>query len=104
MKIAMNTSAHEAGTSASLSIAHLNLPILGMTCGSCVGRVEKALKAVPGVREVKRSKLSRGMDEGVRYQIWKLRQASLVDPDAFCVSWIQWRLRIGYASARALRD
>ncbi|WP_228896850.1 heavy metal translocating P-type ATPase [Acidovorax sp. Leaf73] len=48
----MNTSAHEAGPSASLSIAHLNLPILGMTCGSCVGRVEKALKAVPGVREV----------------------------------------------------
>ncbi len=38
----MNTSAHEAGPSASLSIAHLNLPILGMTCGSCVGRVEKA--------------------------------------------------------------
>jgi len=52
MEIAMNTSAHEAGPSASLSIAHLNLPILGMTCGSCVGRVEKALKAVPGVREV----------------------------------------------------
>lgn len=48
----MNTSAHEAGPTASLSIAHLNLPILGMTCGSCVGRVEKALKAVPGVREV----------------------------------------------------
>ena len=48
----MNTSAHEAGPSASLSIALLNLPILGMTCGSCVGRVEKALKAVPGVREV----------------------------------------------------
>lgn len=48
----MNTSAHEAGPSASLSIAHLNLPILGMTCGSCVGRVERALKAVPGVSEV----------------------------------------------------
>ena len=27
----------------------LSLPIEGMTCASCVGRVEKALKAVPGV-------------------------------------------------------
>jgi Cu+-exporting ATPase len=27
-----------------------DLPILGMTCASCVGRVEKAIKAVPGVR------------------------------------------------------
>ena len=25
------------------------LPIEGMTCASCVGRVERALKAVPGV-------------------------------------------------------
>lgn len=27
----------------------LNLSISGMTCGHCVGRVEKALKAVDGV-------------------------------------------------------
>ena len=27
----------------------ISLPIEGMTCASCVGRVEKALKAVPGV-------------------------------------------------------
>lgn len=27
----------------------LTLPIEGMTCASCVGRVEKALRAVPGV-------------------------------------------------------
>ena len=26
-----------------------SLPIEGMTCASCVGRVERALKAVPGV-------------------------------------------------------
>src|SRR5690606_33828989 len=26
------------------------LPITGMTCASCVGRVERSLKAVPGVR------------------------------------------------------
>lgn len=28
----------------------LRLPVAGMTCASCVARVEKALKAVPGVR------------------------------------------------------
>lgn len=30
----------------------LSLPIEGMTCASCVGRVEKALQAVPGVETV----------------------------------------------------
>ena len=29
----------------------LNLSIGGMTCASCVGRVERALKKVPGVQE-----------------------------------------------------
>jgi Au+-exporting ATPase len=29
----------------------LSIPIEGMTCASCVGRVEKALKAVPGVAD-----------------------------------------------------
>ncbi|NNG61748.1 heavy-metal-associated domain-containing protein, partial [Pseudomonas fragi] len=28
--------------------ARLSLPVEGMTCASCVGRVERALKAVPG--------------------------------------------------------
>ncbi|HEY6918326.1 MAG TPA: heavy metal-associated domain-containing protein, partial [Tabrizicola sp.] len=27
----------------------LALPVSGMTCASCAGRVERALKAVPGV-------------------------------------------------------
>ena len=27
----------------------LTLPVEGMTCASCVGRVERALRAVPGV-------------------------------------------------------
>ncbi|NTX78765.1 copper-translocating P-type ATPase [Serratia proteamaculans] len=30
-------------------VARLSLPVDGMTCASCVGRVERALKAVPGV-------------------------------------------------------
>src|SRR4051812_28271045 len=29
----------------------LNLPVSGMTCASCAGRVEKALRAVSGVAE-----------------------------------------------------
>jgi Au+-exporting ATPase len=32
-----------------LAGASISLPIEGMTCASCVGRVERALKAVPGV-------------------------------------------------------
>ncbi len=28
----------------------LDLPIVGMTCASCVARVEKVLRAVPGVQ------------------------------------------------------
>lgn len=32
--------------------ATISLPIEGMTCASCVGRVERALKAVPGVETV----------------------------------------------------
>ena len=33
------------------SLKVLDLPVLGMTCASCVGRVEKAVRAVPGVTE-----------------------------------------------------
>ena len=33
------------------SLKALDLPVLGMTCASCVGRVEKAVRAVPGVTE-----------------------------------------------------
>ncbi|MFV0244979.1 MAG: heavy metal translocating P-type ATPase [Qingshengfaniella sp.] len=32
--------------------SHDSLPILGMTCASCVGRVEKAIARVPGVKGV----------------------------------------------------
>ena len=35
-----------------LSLIEHQFPIEGMTCASCVGRVEKALKAVAGVKEV----------------------------------------------------
>src|SRR3546814_8761823 len=35
----------------STTAATINLSIGGMTCASCVGRVERAIKAVPGVTE-----------------------------------------------------
>ena len=37
---------------ATLSLIEHQFPIEGMTCASCVGRVEKALKAVAGVKDV----------------------------------------------------
>ncbi len=33
-------------------MTHDSLPVSGMTCASCVGRVERAIRKVPGVREV----------------------------------------------------
>ena len=43
----MNAPARTPGSSA----ATVTLPIEGMTCASCVGRVERALKEVPGVTD-----------------------------------------------------
>src|SRR3954453_5558420 len=37
--------------SSSLPPAQFDLAVEGMTCASCVGRVEKALKRVPGVTD-----------------------------------------------------
>lgn len=37
-----------ASTKAGMAI---DLPVQGMTCASCVGRVERALKKLPGVQE-----------------------------------------------------
>ena len=31
----------------------ISLPIEGMTCASCVGRIERALKAIPGVESTR---------------------------------------------------
>jgi len=43
----MASVAHPSGSN---QAARLSLPVEGMTCASCVGRVERALKAVPGVQ------------------------------------------------------
>ena len=37
---------------AAASPAHLTLPVEGMSCASCTGRVERALAALPGARDV----------------------------------------------------
>lgn len=43
----MTSISHQQG--ANSSATRLSLPVEGMTCASCVGRVERALKAVPGI-------------------------------------------------------
>lgn len=40
----------QQGSNSTSSAERLSLPVEGMTCASCVGRVERALKAVPGVQ------------------------------------------------------
>ena len=35
----------------SAPLPHLTLPIAGMTCASCAGRVERALTKLPGVTQ-----------------------------------------------------
>jgi copper chaperone CopZ len=49
----------------------LSLPITGMTCASCSGRVERALKAVPGVT-----------DASVNLATARAEVAGTADPDA----------------------
>ncbi len=50
----------------------IDIGIEGMTCASCVGRVERALKAVPGVRDAQvnlatgRARVSRGPGAGMQ--------------------------------------
>lgn len=46
----MNT--HTPTTSTSSNATAISLPVQGMSCASCVGRVEKAVRKVPGVAEV----------------------------------------------------
>ncbi len=46
------THAPSAPVSSAMPPASLRFPVLGMTCASCVGRVERALRAVPGVADV----------------------------------------------------
>jgi Cu+-exporting ATPase len=45
-------SANTAQAPASVQLASLRLPIEGMTCATCAGRVDRALRAVPGVEAV----------------------------------------------------
>lgn len=45
------TSVAQQGANPSIStVTRLSMPVEGMTCASCVGRVERALKEVPGVQ------------------------------------------------------
>ncbi|ATX65026.1 heavy metal translocating P-type ATPase [Roseinatronobacter bogoriensis] len=54
-------------------LAARSLPIEGMTCASCVGRVERALRAVPGVD---------GADVNLATERAEIRFAGPIDPEA----------------------
>ncbi|MCF4977086.1 heavy metal translocating P-type ATPase [Pseudomonas gessardii] len=45
----MASVAVQPGSKSPMASSRLSLPVEGMTCASCVGRVERALKAVPGI-------------------------------------------------------
>jgi len=47
----MNTATLPHNNNLNIDTLGLELPVLGMTCASCVGRVEKALRKVPGVEQ-----------------------------------------------------
>jgi len=46
----MASVAQQSSNPSMSSVTRLSLPVEGMTCASCVGRVERALKEVPGVQ------------------------------------------------------
>ena len=46
----MASTAQQGATPSMSSVTRLSLPVEGMTCASCVGRVERSLKEVPGVQ------------------------------------------------------
>jgi Cu+-exporting ATPase len=48
----MEANVGRQGVPRATELLHLEVPIQGMTCASCVRRVEKAIRAVPGVLEV----------------------------------------------------
>ena len=48
----MNAPVHPIAAADAAVARATSLAIEGMTCASCVGRVERALAAVPGVHEV----------------------------------------------------
>ncbi len=46
----MTSVAQQGANPTTSAVTRLSLPVEGMTCASCVGRVERALKQVPGVQ------------------------------------------------------
>ena len=78
----------------------LSLPITGMTCASCVGRVEKALRALPGVGLVTVNlALETASISGVASQAAKtsdlIAAVQAVQKAGYDVPQRQWQLQVG---------
>jgi P-type Cu+ transporter len=58
---------------------HVTLPIEGMSCATCVGRVEKALSALPGVQATVNISTERADIEFDRRQLTPVALAQAVE-------------------------
>ena len=76
-----------------MNTPNLNLPIEGMTCASCVSRVEKALRAVPGVTGASVNLATETASVEGEAPLESLRAAVL--KAGYALKGREWRLQIG---------
>ncbi len=85
----MNPTHSPTGTaSIAMPSASLRFPVLGMTCASCAGRVERALRAVPGVA---------GVSVNPATEVADVRVDAGADPQALAVAMSAAMTDAGYS-------
>ena len=85
-------------TKSAMSTALVELPVEGMTCASCVGRVERALKKVPGVRSavvnLATEKASLSLDDPAQAQTVVPAAIAAVEKAGYAVPQRQFDLQV----------
>ncbi len=76
------------------SALHVQLPVSGMHCASCVGRVEKALAAVPGVQQAAVNLASEKADVSVAAGVDAAALQAAVSDAGFAVRTESFELQI----------
>jgi Au+-exporting ATPase len=84
----------DSAPTAPARLTSLSLPIVGMTCASCVGRVERALKAVPDVSEVSVNLATEKADVKAAPFVDRLALVRAVEAAGYEVAAQEVRLRI----------
>jgi Cu+-exporting ATPase len=79
-------------SNSTLSAPHWTLPIEGMTCASCVARVEKVLRAVPGVSAANVNLATEAASVDGTVALAPLQAA--VEKAGYAIRQREWRLRI----------